>query len=172
MSDVVVDIDDFAMTIEEILDRVGNGARHYVPKAVEKALEEGRDKWKDNATSVLSHSYSRGGWGRMRANAARFKSGRHEGKVKASAWYGRVIKTGKYARSIKHHMLSSGGEVFEGEIGSPTVPGLAHLLEKGHALVGGGSARAHVHIATAAEDVFKDLERYVEEAIEEAISEA
>lgn len=171
MTDITISADRFATTVEGILERLGSGVERYMPRAVEKALEEGQVEWKKNARSVLSRSYSRGGWGKAKANAVRYRSGKHKGQVK-SGWYGRVIKTGKYANSVRHHMLTSGGSVAEGEIGSQRLPGLAHLLEKGHALIGGGSARAFEHIAPAADKAFDDFEKYIDEAIEEAINDA
>lgn len=171
MTDVTVDIDKFGKTLEQLLGRVNEGVRHRAPKAVEKALKRGEREWKKNAKRVLSTSYSRGGWGRTRANAVRYKSGYHKGQVR-SGWYGKVYKTGKYAHSIRHHMMSSGGDVAEGEIGSASMPGLAHLLEKGHASIGGGFVGGREHIAPAAEEAFDNFEKYLLEAVQEAIDEA
>ena len=171
MSDITVDADAFGRTLEQLLGRVGTNTTSAMPAAVEKALDKGEKAWKKNARAVLSKSYSRGGWGKARGNAETYRSGPHKGQVK-SGWYGRTIKTGKYARSIRHHMLTPGGETPDGEIGSASLPGLAHLLEKGHAMVGGGSVGARVHIEPAAEEAFGDFERLVDEAIEEAINDA
>lgn len=167
MADISIEADQFGATIEQLLGRVGTGVSAGMPAAVEKALTIGEKSWKKNARAVLSKSYSRGGWGKRKQLYT--KSGRKSRKV---AWYGKTIRTGKYARSINHHILKQGGDMTDGEIGSPTMPGLAHLLEKGHALVGGGSARAFVHIEPAAEDAFKDFEKLVDEAVEGAINDA
>lgn len=170
MSDYTVEADAFGRTLEQILGHVDTNVKAKVEPAVEKSLKEGQKAWKKNARSVLSASYTRGGWGKARRNAIRFKSGKHKGQVKWG-WYGRVYKTGKYASSINHHMLK-GGENPEGEIGSPTVPGLVHLLEKGHASVGGGFVGARVHVAPAAEETFKKFENELGKRIEEALNDA
>lgn len=61
--------------------------------------------------------------------------------------------TGGYAKSIRYRVKGSGGDV-QGHVYS-TKPGLPHLLEKGHAKVGGGRTRAIEHIAPAADDGFE-----------------
>ena len=170
MTDITVEADAFGRTLEQLLGRVGTGVTSHMPRAVEKALAYGQKEWKQNARRVLSKSYSRGGWGKVRRNATRYKRGYHKGQVK-SGWYGKVYKTGRYASSISHHMLSS-GELTDGEIGSGTMPGLAHLLEKGHAMIGGGSVAGREHIAPAADEAFSKFEDFVDEAIEEAINDA
>lgn len=170
MTDITVDADRFGRTLEELLQRLGKGVEHHAPKAVEKALRHGERQWKKNARQVLSTSYTRGGWGRVRKNATRYRSGYHKGQVK-SGWYGKVYRTGKYANSIRHHMISRGGSVADGEIGSATMPGLAHLLEKGHATIGGGFVAGREHIAPAADDAFDKFETFLSEAIQEAIDE-
>lgn len=171
MADVVVDADRFGTTLEQLLERVGTNVRHRAPEAIEGSLSVGEKAWKKNARSVLSRSYSRGGWGRARPDATRYKSGPRKGQVK-SGFYGRVIKTGKYARSIRHQMLATGGDAPDGEIGSASMPGLAHLLEKGHASVGGGFVSGREHIAPAADEAFADFEERLSAGVERAIDEA
>lgn len=170
MSNVPIEIDQFGRTINELLGRVEEGVNSRITPAVETSLEKGEKAWKENARAVLSTSYSRGGWGKEKGRTY-YKSGKRKGELKAIAWYGKTYKTGRYARSIHHHMLQ-GGNTPEGEIGSPSMPGLAHLLEKGHASIGGGAVPAYEHIAPAAEDAFLELERMMDDAVEEAINDA
>lgn len=75
---------------------------------------------------------------------------------------------GKYAKSIRWH-ITKGGPNAEGEIGSPTMPGLPHLLEKGHARVGGGRVAGIPHIAPAAEVAFDETEKAIIDGIERAL---
>lgn len=171
MSDVTIGADAFSSTIDDLLKRLDGNVRDNVPEAVEEALKTGQEAWKRNATSVLSASYSRGGWGRKRAGAKVYKSGPRKGKVK-EGWYGKTYRTGKYARSIRHQMLSEGRDEIAGEIGSPTLPGLAHLLEKGHAMVGGGKTKAYEHIAPAYDEAADEFTRLADSAIERAINDA
>ena len=99
---------------------------------------------------------------------------REGAKVARDEWRENAPRdTGEYAKTISYRVQGKGPEV-TAEIGSKTMPGLPHLLEKGHAKVGGGRVAARVHIAPAAEDAFevteKAFDRLVDEAIEEAVS--
>lgn len=174
MTDVTIEADDFGRTIEQLLGKVTEGVNTRLPRAVEKALDIGEKAWRRNANAVLSTSYSRGGWGKIhggKKGITYFKSGKRKGQVKSIDWYGKTYKTGRYAKSIRHRM-DGGGMTPEGEIGSPTMPGLAHLLEKGHASIGGGSVAGREHIATAAKEAFDDFDKLVDEAVEDALNDA
>lgn len=72
---------------------------------------------------------------------------------------GAPVKTGGYAKSIRYRVEGEGHEV-QGHVYS-SKPGLPHLLEKGHAKVGGGRTRAVVHIAPAADDGFALTEQVI-----------
>lgn len=174
VADKTIGIDQFSTAIEEIIERVGAGVGDAIPRSLEDALQFGEDKWKENAKSVLSFSYSRGGWGKIRAanGIQTYKSGPRKGQVKHIRWFGKIYRTGKYQRSISHQITERGGDAVSGEIGSKSMPGLAHLLEKGHALVGGGSTRAFRHIAPAADDAFDRFEKVLGDAVQEALDDA
>ena len=168
MTDVTVEADRFGMTLSQLFARLEAGIDSRAPEAVEESLKTGRKAWKKYARRVLSTSYSRGGWGKAK-DVVRFKSGYRKGRIKSAKWYGKTFKTGPYAKSISYHMMSKSAKTPEGEIGSPSLPGLAHLLEKGH---GYFPAAPHVHIAPAADDTFEEFWDAMERAVEEAIDDA
>ena len=72
---------------------------------------------------------------------------------------GAPVQTGGYSKSIRYRVEGSGGEV-QGHVYS-TKPGMPHLLEKGHAKIGGGRTRAQEHIAPAADDAFEMTEKVI-----------
>ena len=72
---------------------------------------------------------------------------------------GAPVDTGGYAKSIRYRVEGDGSDV-QGHVYS-TKPGMPHLLEKGHAKVGGGKTRAVEHIAPAADDGFRMTEKVI-----------
>lgn len=119
MSDVSVDVDDFALALDEMLKGYLEEVDESVAKAAKTAAKKGSRLVKSNAKSTF------GG-------------------------------TGKYAASWGHKEGKKGQESYA-EIGS-TMPGLPHLLEKGHATLGGGRVPGRQHIAPAADETFKTFE--------------
>ena len=57
----------------------------------------------------------------------------------------------------------------EGEVGNGTKPGLVHLLEKGHAKVGGGRTRAFRHVEPGYEAGAKEFQTVLLRGIDNAL---
>lgn len=76
---------------------------------------------------------------------------RHPNDGYASGWASRV----------KRETHGAAGTVY-----NKRKPGLAHLLEKGHAKQGGGRVAGHAHIAPAADDAFKDFEKRINQLLD------
>lgn len=85
-----------------------------------------------------------------RRNAAEHNALYHEGN-----W--------KYGENVTYRSLRKKSGV-EGHIFSRK-PGLPHLLEKGHAKIGGGSTRAYPHVKPAADYAFEYVRRMLPEYI-------
>ena len=75
--------------------------------------------------------------------------------------------TGKYAKSIRSTAKKKGLQSLS-ETGS-TMPGLPHLLEKGHATTGGGRVAGREHIAPAADEAFAVFEEAVSDGVDRAL---
>ena len=80
----------------------------------------------------------------------------------------RVVEShsGRYLAGWANRRKTEGRLKVTGYVYNRDVPGLAHLLEKGHAKVGGGRVAARVHIAPAAEEAFDEFERRIERAVD------
>ncbi|MBQ3339748.1 MAG: hypothetical protein IJG82_09215 [Atopobiaceae bacterium] len=70
---------------------------------------------------------------------------------------------GRYLKSIRSTVKGK-GEDAQG-ICYSTMPGLPHLLEKGHAIMGGGRSRAFPHVAPAAETAFESAIKALEKSM-------
>lgn len=119
-------------------------------RTLEELLGEVEEGVEEKIPSALSESLQLGKR-HVKANAGHFKgkgdyvkgwSARRD-PVKAHSWTGRIY--------------------------NKDLPGLPHLLEKGHAKVGGGRVAGYSHVAPAAEDTFEDFERRVSKAVGESL---
>lgn len=86
-------------------------------------------------------------------------------KVTRAEWKAKAPGSGRYAKSIDYTTRGRSKARPGGEVGSKSLPGLPHLLEKGHARVGGGFVPPRVHIAPAAESGFDATTKAFEDLI-------
>lgn len=82
-------------------------------------------------------------------------------EVKANA----PKRTGRYAEGWATRTKRDSSDSYTGTVYNKDVPGLPHLLEKGHAKVGGGRVSGEEHVAPAAEKAFRDFERRIDEVV-------
>ena len=83
-------------------------------------------------------------WGAKELRTSSKTPVRKTGKL-ADGWY----KAGFTGSTYRHAQ----GDY--GVIHNKNAPGLVHLLEKGHATIGGGRVRAYPHVAPVADETFK-----------------
>lgn len=141
-----VDASDFALELDRILKKVEVGANKRTVGVITKGVRKSASLW------------------RAKAKALNWAEGDHTYRKR-----GKTYTTGKYVRSIKSHMVDKTPEHPVGESGTPSMPGLGHLLEDGHAIPGGGSVRGRPHIRPAAQEAFDYTVSLMEKEIGEAL---
>lgn len=72
--------------------------------------------------------------------------------------------TGKYASGFRKKVKGERANV-TCEVGNAKLPGLVHLLEKGHATIGGGRVAGRPHVDPAAQDAFEQLGDGIDELV-------
>lgn len=118
------------------------------------------DRFADTLTGLVDESTGKAKKGAAKAVREGGQAARDEWQRLASEMFD--SPDGMYAASIQC-TVHRGDKGPTAEVGSKTLPGLPHLLEKGHALVGGGMSRAFPHVAPAAEVGFEKTEKLVDE---------
>lgn len=92
-------------------------------------------------------------------------------KASAKAWRSNARAlfngTGRYAKSVRSKVDRSGDEP-QATVYS-TMPGLPHLLEKGHATLAGNRVPGREHVAPAADEGFKVAFETAREVLEEGL---
>lgn len=104
----------------------------------------------DEAVFQLVHDGVSEGRDEWRRNAKEYKARYHKGNWK----YGRYVtfRTLRQKHGTEGHIYSR-------------KPGLPHLLEKGHAKIGGGSTSAYPHVKPAADYAFRYIRTHLSEYI-------
>lgn len=77
--------------------------------------------------------------------------------------------TGRYAKGFRYK-VKGGGPKVSGEIGNASLPGLVHLLEKGHATIGGGRVAGRPHFSDAADAAEAELVGGIEGLVERSLA--
>ena len=118
--DKSIEVDKFSRELEEIFADVVDAGNYGALEGVRTGIRVGAREWRKDANdSIGEHTYRR---------------------------HGKTYTSGAYARSIRSHMLSTDETKPAGEVGSPKLYYLSHLLEDGHLRVGGGRVKGVLHI--------------------------
>lgn len=127
---------DFEPVLKEMLNEIPAELKVQMPKAARKAAREGKKSVLENIKKAGIETHP-------------LKSAHGHNYV--DGWSYTVKQT---------------SEGVDAEIGNKYTPGLVHLLEKGHAKVGGGRVQAYEHVDPAATDAFAKFDEELKRIIE------
>lgn len=133
------DEDSFAATLDEMMLEIADGIGGGLRPVAERAGDIGRDKCRE----LANHEFTKSGGGKGQG-------------------------TGKYAAGFRRKVKGDGTGVSV-EIGNAKYPGLVHLLEKGHATLGGGRADGRPHVSKAAEVAMQQFGDDVDELVDRVL---
>lgn len=144
---VVTSADGFSAALSGILEHAMRNVSSEMESAIKESCKVGRRAARANSRSATGTGDGTPPWRQ-----------------------GRALEPGqRYPKGFSYKVVRESQTSVEGHIGNSDKPGLVHLLEKGHALSGGGRVQGYPHLAKAADKTFEDFEGRVHGAVQRGL---